>query len=146
MTLSSDKCHLADELCKVAGLDRSGCLDRWIKTFRTPPPKHLSVQLMQRVLAHELQCRKLGGLTAATRRALRSALRSSGEARCTPAISDGAVLVREWNGRVYRVEARDDSYVLDGKAYKSLSAVAQHITGAKWSGPRFFGLTPKRST
>jgi hypothetical protein len=30
---------------------------------------------------------------------------------------------------------------MDGKTYRSLSAIARRITGAQWSGPRFFGLT-----
>jgi hypothetical protein len=42
------------------------------------------------------------------------------------------------------VEASPEGYVLDGKTYTSLSAIARHITGARWSGPRFFGLTRKR--
>jgi hypothetical protein len=30
------------------------------------------------------------------------------------------------------------------QSYRSLSAIARKITGARWSGPRFFGLTNKR--
>jgi hypothetical protein len=30
--------------------------------------------------------------------------------------------------------------LFDGKHYGSLSQVARAITGARWSGPRFFGL------
>ncbi|WP_245814005.1 DUF2924 domain-containing protein [Boseongicola aestuarii] len=29
---------------------------------------------------------------------------------------------------------------MDGQTFSSLSAVAKRITGAEWSGPRFFGL------
>lgn len=52
----------------------------------------------------------------------------------------GARLIREWNGRRYVVEVVDDGFVMDGKLYRSLTAIAFRITGAKWSGPRFFGL------
>ncbi|MEQ1956052.1 DUF2924 domain-containing protein [Mesorhizobium yinganensis] len=34
----------------------------------------------------------------------------------------------------------DRGYVYDGKLYSSLTAIAFAITGARWSGPRFFGL------
>lgn len=34
----------------------------------------------------------------------------------------------------------EGGFQLDGKAWKSLSAIAKHITGTDWSGPRFFGL------
>jgi len=36
---------------------------------------------------------------------------------------------------------KEDGYQLDGNHFKSLSAIALHITGTSWSGPRFFGLT-----
>lgn len=52
----------------------------------------------------------------------------------------GTRLVREWNGRMHVVEVIDDGFVWDGKSYRSLSAIAKRITGAHWSGPRFFGL------
>ncbi|MFK0689896.1 DUF2924 domain-containing protein [Mesorhizobium sp. IMUNJ 23033] len=52
----------------------------------------------------------------------------------------GSRLMREWNGQMHIVEVVDDGFVLDGKTYGSLSAVARRITGAHWSGPRFFGL------
>lgn len=52
----------------------------------------------------------------------------------------GTRLVREWNGRMHVVEVTDDSFVWDGKSYRSLSAIAKRITGAHWSGPRFFNL------
>ncbi|MER8983561.1 MULTISPECIES: DUF2924 domain-containing protein [unclassified Mesorhizobium] len=52
----------------------------------------------------------------------------------------GSRLVREWNGRMHVIEVVYDGFVLDGKTYGSLSAVARRITGAHWSGPRFFGL------
>lgn len=52
----------------------------------------------------------------------------------------GTRLVREWNGRTHVVEVTQDGFVMDGKNYRSLSAIAKRITGAHWSGPRFFGL------
>ena len=54
--------------------------------------------------------------------------------------SPGARLIREWNGRRYIVDVVEDGFVLDGKSYRSLTSIAFRITGAKWSGPRFFGL------
>ena len=135
---------LVDQLHEIAGMGRSACMARWQKAFNSPPPKNLSTQFLQRVLAQDLQCRQLGGHTAAIRRTLRAVLRVGGDEPSIPIVNDGAILVREWNGRTYRVEVGTAEYLLDGKSYKSLSAVAKHITGAKWSGPRFFGLTPKR--
>ena len=52
----------------------------------------------------------------------------------------GTQLVREWNGRTHTVHVTDKGYVMSGVTYSSLSAAAKAITGAHWSGPRFFGV------
>jgi hypothetical protein len=65
-------------------------------------------------------------------------------AAAAPAIGAGAHLVREWNGRTYRVEVLADGYRMDGRAYRSLSAIARRITGTAWSGPRFFGRAERK--
>lgn len=56
----------------------------------------------------------------------------------------GTVLLREYNAQEYRVTVTPEGfYDLGGKLFKSLSAVARHITGCQWSGPAFFGVKPK---
>jgi hypothetical protein len=96
---------------------------------------------MRKALAHEAQCRILGRLPAVDMRALRSIANGKRSAlRVTPDLSAGTHLVREWNGRTYQVEVNQSSFVMDGKNYRSLTAIAKRITGANWSGPRFFGL------
>lgn len=57
----------------------------------------------------------------------------------TPSV--GTRLIREWNGQTIRVDVREEGLVWNGKVYASLSAVARAVTGARWSGPRFFGIT-----
>jgi hypothetical protein len=57
-----------------------------------------------------------------------------------PAPVVGTRLMREWNGRMHVVDVSDQGILFDGRIYGSLSAVAKRITGAHWSGPRFFGL------
>lgn len=52
----------------------------------------------------------------------------------------GARLVREWNGRTYTVSVIDEGFVYKNRTWTSLSAIAKDITGAHWSGPRFFGM------
>ena len=53
----------------------------------------------------------------------------------------GGRLLREWNGITHVVEIGEDGFVWRDARYRSLSAIAREITGAHWSGPRFFGLT-----
>ena len=105
--------------------------------FGRPPPKYLSLQFMRQVLIWEMQNRALSGVSARTTRRLRQIV--SGKA--LPAASKpSSHLVREGNGCSYQVEVLDRGYVMDGKSWRSLSAIARHITGAHWSGPRFFGV------
>ena len=57
----------------------------------------------------------------------------------------GARLVREWGGRTYTVTVTGDGLEYAGENYPSLTKIAQKITGAHWSGPRFFGLPAARA-
>jgi hypothetical protein len=57
-----------------------------------------------------------------------------------PSIKPGTRLVREWNGRTHHVEVLDKGFRWNDRTYRSLSSIAKAITGAHWSGPRFFGL------
>ncbi len=132
------------EIARVGDLPRSVLTERGQTVFRTEPPKAFSRQLLALALAYELQRRRYGGLRAKSLRQLRTltgGCGSEGE-RCTsaPELKPGTRLVREWNGSVHEVEVQEHGYVCDGKSYRSLSDVARAITGARWSGPRFFGL------
>ena len=121
----------------IEDLDRPGCLSRWREVFDRSPPKYLSPQFMRRVLIWETQNQVLGGVSAKTTRRLKQF--ASGKTAPTIA-KPGSHLVREWNGRTYQVEVVDEGYIMDGRTWRSLSAIARHITGARWSGPRFFGV------
>ena len=55
-------------------------------------------------------------------------------------LSVGTRLVREWNGKTISVEVREEGYLYADKLYGSLSEIARVVTGAHWSGPRFFGI------
>lgn len=55
-------------------------------------------------------------------------------------LGPGARLFREWSGRTHTVDVTENGYLYEETVYRSLSAIARRITGAHWSGPRFFGL------
>ena len=55
----------------------------------------------------------------------------------------GTRLVREWRGRTHTVVAMENGFEYAGKTFPSLTKIAHAITGAHWSGPRFFGLIRK---
>jgi len=128
-------------MSELEGLDRSGLRVAWIKIFKIAAPRYLSMTFMRKAIIYEEQCQRFGGLSPALKRALKAAangkpVSSSAVAACKP----GTQLIREWNGKVFKVEVKEDGYVFDGNRFKSLSAIALHITGTSWSGPRFFGL------
>jgi len=55
-------------------------------------------------------------------------------------LKPGSQLVRVWNGRTHYVEVVDNGFIWNDQRFRSLTAIAYKITGARWSGPRFFGL------
>ena len=137
---------LPERLREITRMGRAACAQALSALPGVTVPPRLRAETLRRLLAYELQARALGGLTAQERRALRSI--AACKSPCTSAVTSatpGTHLVRDWNGRTYRVEVTETGYVLDGTTYASLSAVAKRITGTAWSGPRFFGLTRKRS-
>lgn len=133
------------EIAELCDLPRPQLLERWRSINRAEPAKGTKTVLLRRALAYELQAKRWQGLGSAMRRRLRettelpSATPDPAKTSQTPRPGDR--LVREWNGQTYLVEVAENGFRLDGTVYRSLSAVARTITGARWSGPRFFGLT-----
>ncbi len=125
---------------ELAELDRSGLRVAWAGAFEEAPPHFLSMIFMRKALIWDAQCRRSAGIPADLKRALKAAAGGKSVRGPAPAIRTGTQLVREWNGRRYQVDTTEDGYVLNGECFKSLSAIALHITGTSWSGPRFFGL------
>jgi Protein of unknown function (DUF2924) len=56
----------------------------------------------------------------------------------------GTILSRDYKGRRISVEVRENGFAHDGKLHRSLSAVAQTVTGTKWNGFLFWGLTQSK--
>jgi hypothetical protein len=53
----------------------------------------------------------------------------------------GTLLTREWKGRTLLVEVLAKGFLYENRQYASLSAIAVAITGTRWNGLAFFGLT-----
>jgi hypothetical protein len=116
----------------------------WRRLFRASPPT-ISRDLMIRGLAYRLQEQSLGGLTRATQRKLRAlqqefATQGEISVAAAPSVKAGSRLVREWHGRTHVVTVTEAGFEYGGQSYPSLTKIARVITGAHWSGPRFFGL------
>lgn len=130
---------IEDRVATLATLGRTDVVAWWTEFYEAPPPKGLSLPLMRRMLAFDLQAAELGGLSKATTKALAAASVERTEARSSKA-AVGTRLVRSWNGVSHAVDVVESGYRWQGHTYRSLSAIAKRITGAHWSGPRFFGL------
>jgi hypothetical protein len=143
----------SDVEAEIAGLlDRSTEELRlaWRKWRRTGPPLGLSRNLLVRALAYDLQERADGGPSAALRRRMRRLAGDSEKgALCVDAgvvPKTGTTLLRAWRGQTHSVLVREDGFEYEGERYRSLTVIAERITGAHWSGPRFFGLTKRART
>ena len=135
---------------QIAGLvDRSTQDLRvaWREWHRTGPPQGLSRDLLIRALAHQLQEQTHGGASRAQRRRLQTLAREfeKGGGSFDPGVvpKAGTRLVRQWRGHAHTVLVREDGFEYEGEHYRSLTVIAERITGAHWSGPRFFGLTKR---
>jgi hypothetical protein len=120
----------------------------WRRLYRCQPPR-LSRDLLVRAIAYRIQELRYGGLSKAIGRKLATLVLAQGAGaelakESAPRIRAGVRLVREWNGRTHAVTVEEDGFTYAGHNYRSLTAIAREITGARWSGPRFFGLTGKR--
>ena len=123
----------------------------WPQWFDRPPPAKIRRELLVHALAHRMQERATGGLTTATRTKLREiakAVKSNSvdEVIATPRLTPGTHVIREWGGERHQVTVEAVGFVYRGQRYRSLSEIARHITGTRWSGPLFFGVTPAIKT
>lgn len=129
---------LHDEVGALTRLDLFQLRERWEQRFG-PAPRFRSVELFRLMLAWRLQAEVQGGLDPATRKALRATGPVVAEGQD---LGVGATLRRCWNGDEIVVEVVVGGFQWNGRTFKSLSAVASAITGARWNGPKFFGLRP----
>ena len=118
----------------------------WRRQYRVIPPKRISRDILELGIAWKIQESKHGGLSGSAKRQVAELAGTmemkSNQAKVrviTP--KPGARLLRSWAGVTHDVMVVDEGFLWAGKRWRSLSAIARAITGTRWSGPRFFGLT-----
>ncbi len=134
------------DIAGLADLSRPDLIARWRALYRGNPPKGISRSLLIRAVAYQLQVKRFGGLKPAIDRHLQkiakgAAAGDSINLKVTSDLQPGARLVRDWNGSTHVVDVVEGGFTWNGELYGSLSVIARRITGARWSGPRFFGVT-----
>jgi len=142
----SDSIESLDEIKDLIHLSTEGLRTRWTQTFKRSLPPTSRREFLLGSLAYELQARAQGHLKASSHRALCSVAKDLARGLPTkPAITvirPGARLLRTWQGETHEVLALEKGFSYLGRTYSSLSEIAREITGARWSGPLFFGLKP----
>ncbi len=138
--------NLNQALRALEAAPREDLLREWRRLYKSAPPRHGSRDFLVHALSYALQERELGCLPAFARRALLAIATGNPASVRAPRVKvkSGARLLREWHGTTHEVLVTDEGFVWEGVTYGSLSAIAVAITGAKWNGPRFFGLRGRR--
>jgi len=126
------------KVADLSTLSREELAHRWQAFYGTQPLPTLTKDLLVRGIAYEIQVRQQGGLRPSEVKALWAlAQGNSAGAELKP----GTRLYRTWQGTTHEVLVLESGFAWQGKGYSSLSEVARAITGTRWSGPRFFGLS-----
>jgi hypothetical protein len=149
---STDPAQASDLCRRIASLHdltAQQLRDEWRRFCRDQPPR-LSRDLLIRTIAYRYQELAYGGLTKAIQRKLVALTRELATGGSIVVLSDfrlrpGARLVREWRGKTHMVIVTEEGFEYAGQTYASLTKIAHAITGAHWSGPRFFGLNREKS-
>lgn len=140
--------HLSEELDALIAMKPPELRARWRDVYRSVAPD-IGPDLLRRGIAYRLQERRQGSLASSTRRDVERLIKQLGKGesdllRSAASLKTGTRLVRSWRGKMHHVLILDEGYEYDGRRYQSLTQIAQDITGAHWSGPRFFGLATRR--
>lgn len=127
-----------DRIKRLAILSPAQLNDQWQRTFRREAPGW-SPDLLRRAIANRWQEAVLGGLPPDVSSQIERLVRDW-ERAARNQTRVGVRYVRHWGGEVHHVTAVEDGLEYRGTIYRSLSAVAKHITGMHRSGPHFFGV------
>ena len=140
-----DDVALETEIGRLPSLSLFELRNRWKTLFGHPAPKSLRRNFLARTVAYQMQVEAYGGLSVAIKCRLReiaSAVRN-GDANAvlgSSRIKPGTQMIRQWQDTTHTVRALAEGFEWNGCTYKSLSAVANAITGTNWNGFSFFGI------
>jgi len=137
------------QLAALQGAPIAELKRKWRDLFENEPPPY-NRRFLEHRLAYRIQDLAYGGLSEATLErldALADELEVKAPRRRTALETRpiaGTRLIRDWKGVEHCVTVRREDFEYQGRPYKSLSAIARHITGTRWNGLVFFGLKNTR--
>jgi hypothetical protein len=140
-----DDAALEAEIGRLPELSLLELRNRWQTLFDHPAPKSLRRNFLARAVAYQMQVEAYGGLSVTTKRRLREIANAArnGDANAvlgSSRIKPGTQMSRQWQNTTHTVTALVEGFEWNGRTYKSLSAVANAITGTNWNGVAFFGI------
>jgi len=145
---------MQETIQQLQSLSREELIKKWKKIFKTNSPQHARNEFLIKHIVWELQAKEQGGYSTQTKKQLEkladklstkqefneSDIKESCKQTSTLEIKAGAKLIREYKGEKHEVIALDKGFKYKDKPYKSLSAIANEITGTRWNGKVFFGV------
>ncbi len=137
----------ADVIGKVAALpslENDELKKLWRELFNETAPRKKRDYLIPR-LAWRIQELAYGGLSNTSQDRINRLMRGKEQLKPSsnrvkrPAV--GTKLIREYQEVEHHVTVTRNGFEYQGRTFRSLSHIAREITGTRWSGPLFFGLT-----
>ena len=135
---------------ELKSLPRNELIEKWQEVFKSPAPVDLNKSYFIKHITWQEQANKHGGLAVGTQKRLKKLmqkykqtkdLKSTDIKTSQPfSIQSGTKLIREFKSQKHEVIALEKGFSYNGKNYKSLSAIANEITGTRWNGKKFFGV------
>lgn len=132
---------------KINFLSKEELLVKWSEVFKTQAPKHLSKPYLIKHIAWQLE---FNVLPANVQRQIDKLVKQFARTKMLKStdikklqkfeVTVGTRFIREFKGKKHEVTALDKGFSYNGKTYKSLSAIANEITGTRWNGKKFFGV------
>ena len=131
-------------MAQTSPASRQSCLKDWCAIFGSKPPLRIGGALLEAIIiqarqesAIALKCGVLEKQLASFRELTASVKMPEQRLRV------GDRIVRGWRGANHEVTILPKGFSYRGEVRRSLSEIARLITGARWSGPRFFGTREK---
>ncbi len=120
---------------------------KWFDIFNIPAPEHLSKSYLIKHVAWQME---FGGLPANLQKQINKLVEQYPKTKSIKPkdiskvqkfeVTNGTRFIREFRGKKHEVTALDKGFNYNDKTYKSLSAIANEITGTRWNGKKFFGV------
>jgi hypothetical protein len=113
----------------------------WGSFYKHEPMSYGKTYLVSKI-AYKIQELAYGGLSQETRKRLDN--QSAGingsvvKKKYKPLI--GSKIIKEYHEKTYEILVVEGGFSFEGEVFKSLSAIANKITGTKWNGLKFFGI------